>query len=89
MPMLPPEVLIARHIEKLRTRPDTQKIDQVLALAGLTVAGEHVTNNGRGPTEEDCRKYKHAVREIYGEATYAFTKVNFVLGGCACRDCTG
>ena len=87
MPALAPETLIARHIEKLRARPDADKIDKVLAIAGLTVAGEHVTRGGRQATTDDCRAYKHAVRDVYGATTYAFTKVNFVLGGCTCPDC--
>ena len=87
MPALAPEVLIARHVEKLRTRPDAEKVPQVLARAGLTMAGEKVTRAGHAATLEDCRAYKHAVRDVYGDATYAFTKVNFVLGGCTCPDC--
>ena len=88
MPALAPETLIARHLEKLRARPDAEKIDKVLTIAGLTVAGEKViTRFGREATTDDCRAYKHAVRDVYGDATYAFTKVNFVLGGCTCRDC--
>lgn len=87
MPSLTPEALITRHVEKLRARPDHEKVEQVLARAGLTVAGEHVTRAGRAITNEDCQLYKHAVRDVYGDATYSFAKVNFVLGGCSCRDC--
>lgn len=87
MPVLAPDALIARHLEKLRSRPDHDKIPQVLSRAGLTLMGDRVTHGGSPVTVADCQVYKRAVREIYGEATYAFTKVNFVLGGCSCRDC--
>lgn len=87
MPSLTAESLISRHVEKLRARPDKEKLDQVLAIAGLTVAGEHVMRAGRVVTGDDCQVYKHAVRDVYGAATYSFTKVNFVLGGCTCGDC--
>lgn len=82
-----PDVLIARHMAKLRARPDSDKLSQVLSRAGLSMSGEKVTRNGQELTETDCYTYKRAVREVYGDATYAFTKVNFVLGGCTCRDC--
>ena len=87
MPALAPDLLIARHLDKLRSRPDHDKIDLVLTSAGLSVDGQKVTRGGRDVTVEDCWAYKQAVRQIYGEATYSFTKVNFVLGGCTCRDC--
>jgi len=89
MPVLSPDVLIARHIEKLRARPDSERIGQVLARAGLEMKNDTVTHFGLPATADDCFKYKQSVREIYGDATYAFTKVNFVLGGCTCRDCAG
>ncbi|HEX7829822.1 MAG TPA: hypothetical protein VF787_09200 [Thermoanaerobaculia bacterium] len=83
-----PEVLIARHVEKLRARPDREKLDQVLSRSGLKLDGEHVARvTGHDITSADCMAYKRAVRDVYGDATYAFTKVNFVLGGCTCRDC--
>lgn len=82
-----PEVLIARHLARLRALPDPARIPQVLAKAGLTVDGEHVTRGGATITSGDCERYKRAIRDVYGEATYAFAKVNFVLGGCDCADC--
>lgn len=83
-----PDVLIARHMEKLRARPDSdEKLSQVLSRAGLRMSGDKVTRDGHELTPTDCYTYKRAVREVYGDATYAFTKVNFVLGGCTCRDC--
>ena len=88
MSTLGPDALIARHLSKLQTRPDRERIPQVLAMAGLTVAGEQVTRGGgQQVTAGDCQRYKRAVKEVYGDATYAFTKVNFVLGGCSCDDC--
>jgi hypothetical protein len=87
VPALAPEVLISRHYEKLRARADAEKLQSVLARAGLTVAGGHVMHGGHTATVEDCYAYKRAVREVYGDATYAFAKVNFVLGGCTCPDC--
>lgn len=89
MPALAPDALIARHIEKLRSRPDNERIAEVLARAGLEMKNDVVTHDGRPATTSDCYAYKQSVREIYGDATYAFTKVNFVLGGCGCRDCSG
>ena len=88
MPAFPPAVLIARHIEKLRKHPASDKIDDVLAQAGLTLAGDRVTNAGGEVTFADCQRYKRALRAVYGDAIYAFAKVNFVLGGCSCGDCT-
>ena len=87
MSTLEPDVLIARHVSKLQTRPDRERIPQVLAIAGLTIAGEQVTRGGQKVTVSDCQRYKRAIKEVYGDATYAFTKVNFVLGGCTCDDC--
>jgi hypothetical protein len=87
MPAFAPAVLIARHVERLRAHPQAQKIDQVLAQAGLTLLGDRITKAGGEVTANDCQAYKQAVRAVYGDAVYAFTKVNFVLGGCTCRDC--
>jgi hypothetical protein len=70
-----------------RARRGSIKVEQVLARAGLTLEGQQVTRAGRAVTNDDCQLYKHAVRAVYGDATYAFAKVNFVLGGCSCRDC--
>ena len=89
MAALAPDVLISRHLEKLRSRPDSDKIPLVLSRAGLLVIGDRITHSGSPVTISDCQTYKRAVREIYGEATYAFTKVNFVLGGCTCAECAG
>lgn len=87
MPSLAPGTLIFRHIEKLRKHQDAQKVDQVLAQAGLTIVGEHVTKGGRDATFQDCQTYKQAIRAVHGDAIYSFAKVNFVLGGCTCGDC--
>jgi hypothetical protein len=89
MPALAPDALIARHVEKLRSRPDSEKIEQLLTRAGISMSSGKLTHNGRELVMEDCYRYKRAVQEIYGPATYAFTKVNFVLGGCTCADCAG
>lgn len=82
-----PAVLIARHVEKLMSRPDRDKVQEVLARSGLTLRDGRVSHAGLGVTTEDSRNYKRAIREVYGEAVYAFTKVNFVLGGCTCNEC--
>ncbi|HYK03857.1 MAG TPA: hypothetical protein VE974_19030 [Thermoanaerobaculia bacterium] len=87
MAALAPDALIARHLEKLRARPDSDKIPQVLSRAGLMIVGGRITHGGSPVTPSDCQNYKRAVRAVYGEATYAFTKVNFVLGGCTCAEC--
>lgn len=82
-----PEVLIARHVEKLMARSDKEKVDAVLSRAGLSFDGRRISGPGRPVRSADCSAYKHAVRDVYGDAVYAFTKVNFVLGGCTCPDC--
>lgn len=87
MPSLAPAVLIARHVEKLRSRPDAEKIDEVLSRTGLRVVGDHAVDGARPLTAEDCYAYKHAVRDVYGDTAYSFARVNFVLGGCTCSDC--
>jgi hypothetical protein len=87
MASLSPDVLIACHIQKLRSRPDQEKIDELLSRTGLALEGDQALRAGRPATIADCQNYKRMVREIYGEATYAFTRVNFVLGGCSCPDC--
>ena len=87
MTNLAPDALIARHVAKLMARPDNDRIPQVLQKAGLTLTGEKVTRGGSAVTLSDCQRYKRAIKEVYGDATYSFTKVNFVLGGCTCDDC--
>lgn len=90
MPQLAPEELISRHIAKLlASRPGSEeKVDQVLERVGLVRVGERVTHrNGGEVTSTDCRTYKHAVKDVFGDAVYSFAKVNFVLGGCSCTDC--
>jgi hypothetical protein len=79
-------MLITRHVEKLLTRPDKEKVTQLLAKAGLTFDGKVV--HGDGPiTARECGTYKRAVRAVYGDTTYSFAKVNFLLGGCSCEEC--
>jgi hypothetical protein len=87
VPQFAPEVLISRHVEKLLARPDKARVDELLHLAHLAVAGKDVTYRGGEVTPESCFEYKQAVRLLYGDAVYSFAKVNFVLGGCQCRDC--
>lgn len=89
MPSLSPATLIARHVEKLRARPDFDKIEQLLVSRAFCIDDAGVTRHGQPVTEQDCYDYKQAVREVYGDAAYSFARVNFVLGGCRCRDCTG
>ncbi|HET8773011.1 MAG TPA: hypothetical protein VFP80_04440 [Thermoanaerobaculia bacterium] len=84
----PSEVLIARHVVKLMARPDHDKIERVLSRVGLVLRDGRISRAGGSVTPADCSAYKHAIRDEYGDATYAFTKVNFVLGGCTCDDCT-
>lgn len=88
VPHLPPRVLIARHLERLLSRQENaEKAGQLLARCGLTGSGETL----RGPrgeiTDEDCYQYKQALKEIFGDTVYRFGRVNFVLGGCQCREC--
>ena len=85
---LPPRVLIARHLEKLMSRSEnTDKARQLLARCGITGSGESL----RGPhgelTDDDCYHYKQALKDIFGDTIYRFGRVNFVLGGCHCREC--
>jgi hypothetical protein len=88
MTAAPPEELIARHVEKLLARPDHDKVQRVLSRAGLVLQEGRISHTAGPVTAADCSNYKHAIREVYGDAVYAFTKVNFVLGGCICADCT-
>lgn len=87
MPQFEPGTLIARHVEKLLARPDSARVEELLRLAHLSRAGDRVTHRGVTATTESCYEYKQAVRLLYGDAVYSFAKVNFVLGGCQCRDC--
>ena len=87
MPALPPTTLIARHVEKLRAQPDPSKVEQLLQRLGIRIDNGTATRYGRPVTEQDCYDYKQAVRQAYGDAAYSFARVNFVLGGCRCRDC--
>ena len=82
-----PSALIARHLQKLLTRPDKEKVNELLARTGLTFADGEVSSGGRPLTFHDCGMYKRAVRAVYGDAAYSFAKVNFMLGGCTCGEC--
>lgn len=88
MAALARDALIVRHLEKLRSRP-RQRQDPAapVARAGLLVVGGRITHGDSPVTPSDCHTYKRAVRDVYGDATYAFTNVNFVLGGCTCAEC--
>jgi len=87
MPTNDPEVLIGRHVEKLLARPDKAKVDELLSRTGLTFNDGRVARRGGPVTMGDCGAYKRVLRELYGDATYSFAKVNFVLGGCTCGEC--
>ncbi|HYI09246.1 MAG TPA: hypothetical protein VEK57_09245 [Thermoanaerobaculia bacterium] len=87
MPQFPPETLISRHVEKLLARGDQERVDELLRQCELTRFGTKVVNPRGTITEESCYRYKQLVKQLYGEAAYSFAKVNFVLGGCQCRDC--
>jgi len=87
MPQFEPETLISRHVEKLLARPDKDRVDELLRRAQLIRAGNTVIRPGGPVTSESCYQYKQLVKQLYGEAVYSFAKVNFVLGGCECRDC--
>lgn len=83
-----PDVLIIRHVEKLLAQSDNERVQRVLSRAGLILSDGKISGSGGGVTVDDCSTYKRAVREIYGDTAFAFAKVNFVLGGCTCQDCT-
>lgn len=87
MAELSPEVLISRHVDKLLARPDRERVDELLHRARLVRTGDRVLSPEGAVTAESCYEYKQLVRQLYGEAVYSFAKVNFVLGGCQCRDC--
>ena len=88
MPQFEPETLISRHVEKLLARPDKDRVDDLLRRAQLVRTGNTVIHPGGKVDTESCYQYKQLVKQLYGEAVYSFAKVNFVLGGCQCRDCT-
>lgn len=87
MPRFSPETLISRHVEKLLARPDKERVDEVLRRSHLVRTGDTVINPAGAVTAESCYQYKQIVKQIYGDLAYSFAKVNFVLGGCECRDC--
>ena len=87
MPYLPPDVRIARHVEKLLGFAAASKVDDVLDRCGLVRDDTSVHLPSGFVTDQNCYEYKQAVRNILGETAYAFAKVNFVLAGCKCRDC--
>ena len=89
MPYLPPDVRIARHVEKLLTFGSAAKVDEVLGRCGLSRDDTSVHSGLGFVTDESCYAYKQAIKEVFGETAYAFAKVNFVLAGCQCRDCAG
>lgn len=77
-------MLIKRHVERLLTRFEPERVQQVLKRCDLDLRGGIVFGD---VSDESCYRYKQAVKEHFGEAAYSFAKVNFVLGGCRCRDC--
>ena len=82
------EMLIRRHIAMLRQHQDPQRIAALLERSGLRAENERVTSSeGASVDEEHCYHYKAAVRSLFGDAAYSFARVNFILGGCGCRDC--
>lgn len=87
MPFLPPDVRISRHVEKLLSYGSEAKIDLVMDRCGLIRDGASVHSRTGFVTDDDCYEYKQAVKSIFGETTYSFAKVNFVLSGCKCQDC--
>lgn len=80
--------LIARHAARLQARPDREKTAQLLEACDLRIAGEEAkTKKGLPPSSEDAYHYKQKVRELFGDLAFSSAKVNFILGGCKCRDC--
>ncbi len=88
MPQFPPQALISRHVEKLLARGEEERVDELLRRCELVRAGSQVIDPSGPMTNESCYRYKQLVKQLYGEAAYSFAKVNFVLGGCQCRDCS-
>lgn len=87
MTIIAPDVLIARHVEKLLARSDAAKVEQLLSRVGLTLDAGRISSDGRPVNYQDCSAYKRALRDVFGDATYSFARVNFVLGGCTCDVC--
>jgi hypothetical protein len=86
-----PAELIARHVQNLNARPlsSAAQLSAVLERAHLRLDGNRVVKSPDVPvTHDDCYWYKQAVKEVFGETAYSFARVNFILGGCRCRDCT-
>jgi len=88
MAYLPPESRIARHVEKLLAYGQNSKVDDVLERSGLYRQGSTIQSAAGSITDDTCYLYKQAVKAVYGDTAYSFAKVNFVLSGCQCRDCT-
>ena len=89
MPQFPPDALISRHVEKLLSRGDQERVDELLRKCDLVRDGTKVISPRGAITDDSCYRYKQLVKQLYGEAAYSFAKVNFVLGGCQCKDCGG
>jgi hypothetical protein len=88
MPYLPPDARIARHVEKLMKYGTVAKVETLLEQCGLYRTGTIIHSKNGFITDETCYTYKQAVKAIYGDTAYAFAKVNFVLSGCSCADCS-
>lgn len=87
MPQFTPDALISRHVEKLIAQSGRERAEELLRRCELVLTGTRVINLHGPITDETCYRYKQHVRLLYGDAAYAFAKVNFMLGGCGCMDC--
>jgi hypothetical protein len=87
MPFLPPDQRIARHVEKLLGYRNPENVDVLLERCGLYRSGGTIHSKTGFITDETCYSYKQAVKAVYGDSSYAFAKVNFLLSGCSCADC--
>ena len=88
MAYLAPDARIARHVAKLMSSGAPEKVDALLERCGLYRDGSTVHSKNGFITDETCYSYKQAVKAVYGDTTYSFAKVNFVLSGCNCTDCS-
>ena len=83
-----PQMLISRHITRLLELWGEDKIPELLKLSCLRRSGDAIERiDGSILTMQDCYNYKLHVRELFGDRTYEFARVNFILGGCRCHDC--
>jgi hypothetical protein len=83
-----PQMLISRHVTRLIEIWGPDQVRELLKRSGLRQKSGLVERiDDQFITMQNCQEYKQFVRELFGDRTYDFARVNFILGGCRCPDC--